>query len=83
MEKPIAYKNEHGIWIYNQLPQGMRVAIKEDFVDENGDLKMGKKFLAQSFHYPRFEAHDTHSNFFNKWSIWLNNNKIFVQKGSP
>lgn len=79
MEQPIAYKDEHGIWIYSKLPSGMRIATFEDFIDENNQIILGKKFLAQSFHFPRFEAHETKSNFLIKWEIWLKSAHIFIR----
>lgn len=79
MEEPIAYKDEHGIWIYNRLPNGMRNAKKEDFYNEDNDLLLGKKFLAQSFHFPRFEAHEVRPNFIEKWEYWLIHNQIFIK----
>lgn len=78
MEKPIAYKNEHGIWIYNRLPEGIRVATIDDFLDVNGELKLGVNFLAKSFHFPRYEAHVLKPNFMSKWQIWLVQRHLFV-----
>lgn len=79
MDESIAFKNEFGIWIYNSLPNSMRVATKQDFCDTNGEVIIGKKFLVQSFHYQRYEAHYTRDNFFIKWDEWLNNYHIFIQ----
>ncbi len=83
MEEPIAHKNEHGTWIYNRLPEGMRVATRDDFFDEDKEIILNKPFLARSFHYPRYEAHSTKLNFMEKWEYWLLNNHIFIRSGNP
>lgn len=78
MNQPIAYKNEHGIWIYHRLPQNMRVATLNDFINKEGNLILGKKFLAKSFHFPRYEAHEVKQNFIEKWEHWLINKTLFI-----
>lgn len=79
MDEPIAYKNEHGIWIYRRLPENMRIATRNDFYLENDELIIGKYFLAQSLHYLRYEAHRTNKNFNEKWSFWLVHSHLFIR----
>ncbi len=75
MQKP--HKNEFGIWIYPTLPEGMKVATREDFLDKNGQLILGKDFLVKSFHFDRYEAHKTTPIFFQKWEEWILHNHIY------
>lgn len=76
MGKP--WKTEFDIWIYPTLPEGMRVATREDFLDEKGELILGKDFLVKSFHFDKYEAHKTRPNFCHKWGPWLKESQIFV-----
>ena len=76
MEKP--WKTEFGIWIYPTLPEGMRVATREDFLDDKGELILGKDFLVKSFHFDRYEAHKTTPLFYHKWEEWLTAKSIFI-----
>jgi hypothetical protein len=77
MQEP--YKSSLGIWIYPSLPPGMKVATKEDFLEKNGQLILGKDFLVKSFHFDRYEAHITTLNFLDKWDLWLKENNIYVR----
>jgi hypothetical protein len=77
MDKP--WKSSLGIWIYPTLPPGMRIAVREDFLDQNQQLITGKDFLVKSFHFDRFEAHKTSDNFFQKWKLWLDENHLYVK----
>ena len=76
MQKP--YKSSLGIWIYPTLPPGMKVATRENFLDENGQLVLDRNFLVKSFHFDRYEAHKTSPAFFKKWNPWLIESKIFM-----
>lgn len=77
MKEP--YKSSLGIWIYPTLPPGMKVATREDFLDENGRLILNMNFLAKSFHFNRYETHTTSQFFFEKWNPWLLENQIYIK----
>lgn len=77
MQKP--YKSSLGIWIYPTLPPGMKVATREDFLDESGRLIINMNFLAKSFHFNRYEAHTTTREFFEKWNPWLIEHNVYVR----
>jgi len=44
----------------------MRVASREDFLEEIGKIIKGKDFLVKSFHFEGFEAHTTTPAFYDK-----------------
>jgi len=62
-----------------RLLDGMRVAIREDFLDEHGNLILDKDFQVHSYHYERYEAHKTTPVFLKKWEEWLIDNRIYIK----
>jgi hypothetical protein len=80
MNKP--FRNaDSGVMIYPELPENMRVATKDDFVDTRGVEIVDLPFLAKSFHNNnRFELHKSKAGTVEKWKEWIDAKHIFIKQ---
>ena len=78
MQEPYKHK---GLWYYPELPDYMRLATIEDFVDFRGKAIVGVKFLVIEDSTGQYEAHIiSHSDDLHRWIEYIFVNRIYVKK---
>ena len=78
--KPKVWKCDiSDVWIYTQLPENMRPAVKSDFFYNKSPI-YGKKYLAQSFLDNTYQAYKLSANtsLFDL-SYFITANRVFIQ----
>lgn len=78
---PSEPRNIAGIWVYSQLPEGMRPASVLDLIHPDGRPRVGVWFILESFvHQNWYSAYQVRANFnLSKWLPWFSAGKLYVK----
>lgn len=72
-------KNEHGLYYYDQPPEGTRPATEKDFKDIAKCIRDEKPFIMQGFYSPEWYCYRVKTGFeIKKILPWLQEGKVYV-----